>query len=965
MVLGQAYRHRFRRVSGISRDISPVCAEQSGASVKMMADPNTGGLRLCESEATWAPISAEPRPREKLTEMNSPIGRSRSALALAAMAPDPAAACHPGVTRAAGARRLAPRRFGVRARSVWLAVGVTALAALTVVWLLAGAAHRPAGRTVAAHGFASVPLAARGPISAALGSDELGYRVVGLQARNPAQHLGVNFSRAGATVASGATHFRLSLAGFGYASALRDVGSASPRASGSRVDYARGGLREWYANGPLGLEQGFDVAARPSTGSGPLTLSLALSGNVRARLDGTSAVLLQGPGAALRYGGLSVSDARGHKLHSWLEVRDGHVLIKVADRGAAYPLRVDPFVQQAKLTSSDGEADDFFGYAAVAVSGNTVVVGAGYHNGNRGAVYVFEKPASGWADATQTAELTASDGVPGDYLGYAAVGISGDTVVAGSGYHGGTGAAYVFVKPASGWVNATQTAELTASDGAASDYFAYGATAISGDTIVVGAGYHKVGANADQGVVYVFVKPASGWANATQNAELTASDGASGDYLGYWGIGISGDTVVAGSGYHGGTGAAYVFVMPSSGWANATQTAELTPSDGVAGDYFAYLADAVSGNTIVIGAGYHKVGANHAQGAAYVFVKPPSGWANATQTAELTASDGAPEDYFGYAAVAVSGDTVVVGSGYHKVGTNANQGAAYVFVKPSSGWANATQTSELVSSDGEAGDYFGYYAVAIENGTVVVGAGYHKVGAHFDQGEVYVSVAPPPSISISAPANGAVFTQGQAVTAAYACSAAAITSCAGTTAVGAPIDTSTLGSHSFTVNSEDSDGVTASQTVTYSVVAPAPLMLPLPLSIGAFGQTASVWREGNGLAQLSAKGKKPPLGTTFSFTLNEPGAVTLTFSHRVGGRKAHGKCVAPSAKNKRKPGCKRTITAGTLKFSGHAGVNKVRFFGPLSHSKKLKPGRYTLQISAKSATGSHATSKPLSFTIVK
>ena len=80
--------------------------------------------------------------------------------------------------------------------------------------------------------------------------------------------------------------------------------------------------------------------------------------------------------------------------------------------------------------------------------------------------------------------------------------------------------------------------------------------------------------------------------------------------MGYWGIGISGDTVVAGSGYHGGTGAAYVFVMPPSGWANATQTAELTPSDGAAGDYFAYLADAISGNTIVIGAGRHKVGAN-------------------------------------------------------------------------------------------------------------------------------------------------------------------------------------------------------------------------------------------------------------------------------------------------------------------------------------------------------------------
>ena len=54
-----------------------------------------------------------------------------------------------------------------------------------------------------------------------------------------------------------------------------------------------------------------------------------------------------------------------------------------------------------------------------------------------------------------------------------------------------------------------------------------------------------------------------------------------------------------------------------------------------------------------------------------------------------------------------------------------------------------------------------------------------------------------------------------------------------------------------------------------------------------------------------------------------------------------------------------------MKFSGKAGVNKVRFFGPLSRSKKLRPGRYTLKISAKSATGSSATSKALTFTIVK
>ena len=81
----------------------------------------------------------------------------------------------PGLT----ASSRAPRH-GLGARSAWLAVALAALAALAVAWFLAGSGHRAAGRVAPAHGFASVPLAARGPISSALGRDELGYRVAGM-----------------------------------------------------------------------------------------------------------------------------------------------------------------------------------------------------------------------------------------------------------------------------------------------------------------------------------------------------------------------------------------------------------------------------------------------------------------------------------------------------------------------------------------------------------------------------------------------------------------------------------------------------------------------------------------------------------------------------------------------------------------------------------------------------------------
>ena len=243
--------------------------------------------------------------------------------------------------------------------------------------------------------------------------------------------------------------------------------------SANRVSYAHGSLREWYANGPLGLEQGFDVAARPSAGSGPLSFSLALSGNLDARLERGS-LLLRGRGAALRYGGLLATDAHGRVLRSWLELVRARVLIRVDDRGATYPLRIDPFIQQAELTASNGAEGDRLGWS-VAVSGDTIVAGAPFQtvgaNAKQGAAYVFVMPASGWASATQTAELTASDGAAGDALGFS-VAVSGDTIVAGAPGHKvgsdpGQGAAYVFAMPAPGWTGSlTQTAELTVSNGA-------------------------------------------------------------------------------------------------------------------------------------------------------------------------------------------------------------------------------------------------------------------------------------------------------------------------------------------------------------------------------------------------------------------------------------------------------------------------------------------------------------------
>ena len=98
---------------------------------------------------------------------------------------------------------------------------------------------------------------------------------------------------------------------------------------------------------------------------------------------------------------------------------------------------------------------------------------------------MFVKPAGGWASRTQTAKLTASDGDWFDRLGWS-VAIAGDTIVAGAPRPTGpidAGAVYVFVRPAGGWADRTQTAKLTASQGRSLGF----SVAISGDTIVAGA----------------------------------------------------------------------------------------------------------------------------------------------------------------------------------------------------------------------------------------------------------------------------------------------------------------------------------------------------------------------------------------------------------------------------------------------------------------------------------------------
>ncbi len=656
--------------------------------------------------------------------------------------PDLGVAVGPAATH----RAVVPRRMLVAIALACLALGLMLHQGL-------GGVSRPAGDGIGAHaalpaGLLSLPVAAQGSVSAALGRDQAAYRIEGLAAHNPAQRLSARFGRSGVAITAASTRFAISLKAFGRGSALMALSPVSPVASSDRVSYAHGSLREWWTNGPLGLEQGFALARRPA-GADALTLSLAVPASAHLA-HGT--LLLPG---GLRYAGMHATDADGRALPAWLEMSAGRVLLRVNDRGAHYPVRIDPFVQQAELSASDGVGGDEFGYS-IAVSGNTVVVGAPEHkvgaNAQQGAVYVFTMGAGGWANATQTAELTDSAGPAGAELGYS-VAISGNTIAAGE--PAGTellhdsnpthsqGTVDVFTTTGAWTSTGTPNAQLTES----SETDVLGgelgwSVAISGKTIVAGAPFD--GTHGDpEGEAFVFTEPVGGWSGAhTEAAELKESDPSGEDHFGE-SVAISDNTVVSGARYfaqsRGGPeqGVAFVYTEPGAGWSGTlNQTAELLASDPSGSDELGYSVG-VSGNTVVAGAFNHKVGIESGQGAAYVFAMPDGGWKDMTQTAELTSSEPIEGNALGF-SVAISGNTIVAGAPSHQVGQNSGQGITYLFTEPAGGWVNAAQTEALTASDGTPSDNFGY-SVAISGSTIASGAYRHVAGSNTaDHGAAYV-----------------------------------------------------------------------------------------------------------------------------------------------------------------------------------------------------------------------------------
>jgi FG-GAP repeat len=415
----------------------------------------------------------------------------------------------------------------------------------------------------------------------------------------------------------------------------------------------------------------------------------------------------------------------------------------LAAEHATRPSSPTAYEQAAKLTASDGAQNDNLGYS-VAISGDTIVVGAPNVSSSTGAAYLFVRQGTTWGNSTQTAKLLPRNPNTYDNFGYS-VGVSGNTVVVGSPRDQATyqlqGTVAVYVRPDAGWpAQMVPTALLTHGSPAYNDQLG-ASVAISDDVVAAGAPFRDVlqsgGYNAtDQGLVYVFVKPAGGWADKTHDAYLQGNASWQGDEFGT-SVAMEGDVVVVGSPKSEGGGKfdggyAWVFVKPAAGWANkVTEKAQLWPSDLAISDYFGKTV-AIGGDTVIVGSPQDDIGANADQGSAYIYLKGSS-WASRTQAAKLTASDGAAGEMFG-TAVAVVGKSAAVG-----LSAKGGTGMVYLY-EPAGNWANMTETSKLSASDGATGDYFGN-SVAMNKDAIVIGAN-GDTETKLGQGSAYVFAQP-------------------------------------------------------------------------------------------------------------------------------------------------------------------------------------------------------------------------------
>jgi hypothetical protein len=560
------------------------------------------------------------------------------------------------------------------------------------------------------NGLESLPPVVGSQLSAAVGANSPRFHARTSRGGFRLDAAGVTgrFDRSGATLRAGGVSVPLSVTGFGRSGKLERPGVRAVAARENRVSLDRGVVTEWYAGGPLGIEQGFTLPHRPAGEAGAVTLELGLGGGVQARKGPSGTVLLtRADRPGLSYGALAVLDATGRELPASLHVRDGGLAIRFRDRGARYPVVIDPLFQQgSKLTGSGITGAAAFGFeVALSADGNTALVGAPLDNNAAGGAWVFTRSGATWTQ--QGSKLLGTARVGDGFLGWSvALSADGNTaLVGGPADNNFVGATWVFTRSNGNWTQ--QGPKLTGTDESGQGFFG-GTAALSADGNTALIGGSEDGGRV--GAVWFFTRSGATWSQ--QGPKKTGGGEVGAGSFGFASaLSADGDTaLVGGPDDNGGVGATWVLVRSSGAW---TQQGSKLTGSGVVGSAFlgGSVALSADGNTALVGGSDD----NGLAGAAWVFTRSGTAWSQ--QGPKLAVSGAVGAASVGY-DVALSGDgnVALLGGPY-----DANEfGAAWLFTRSGGTWIQ--DGAKLTGSGASGSAFFGNsVALSADGATGVIG----------------------------------------------------------------------------------------------------------------------------------------------------------------------------------------------------------------------------------------------------
>jgi hypothetical protein len=273
---------------------------------------------------------------------------------------------------------------------------------------------------------------------------------------------------------------------------------------------------------------------------------------------------------------------------------------------------------------------------------------------------------------------------------------------------------------------------ISASDRAIGDRFGHSITVNSSGTVfIAGAPKGNLGISSDAGAAYIFTKNSSDiW---SQKQKIFASDFTANVEFGTSvAINAAGDmAAICSIPYNVTRGSVYIFTKnPSDVW---NQQQKIISSDSTNGTLFGQsMSMNPTGDLILVGnPKLNSVGVN--AGAVKLFKKNVSDIWSVTQ---LLSSDTQAGDYFGQSVTINDNSNVaIIGAPMEDTG-GSNAGAAYIFSKNTSDiWI---EKQKIISSDIQAGDYFGWSVSINSNGTIaLVGAKNEDTGAT-NRGSAYI-----------------------------------------------------------------------------------------------------------------------------------------------------------------------------------------------------------------------------------